>query len=59
MGQLVSRVPDYGNLDAFDAVFDGFRWLTLLPPFDHKRADREFANRLPVLASSMASSAAK
>jgi hypothetical protein len=27
-------------------------------PFAHKRADREFANRLPVLTSSMASSAA-
>src|SRR5215204_1748962 len=42
-GELVSRGPEYGNLAAAGAVFRGLPWLTLPPPFAHKRADRERA----------------
>src|SRR6185295_11362836 len=57
-GELVSRVPEYGNLGTPRAVFRGLDWLTLPPPFAHKRAGPGARHRLTVLTSSMAGSAA-
>src|SRR3984957_19028056 len=40
-GPLVSRAPEYGNLDPSGAAICGRPWLTLQGCFPHKRANRE------------------
>ena len=47
----MSRVPEYGNLGGSRAVFRGLPWLTLPPPFAHKRGRPGARHQLTVLTS--------